>query len=264
MRTVPPTRRREPAVNLPPLLLGSVVALLAVHAARAILSPVTDLELLLALAFVPASWSVALGFADPGEILRAAAGADAEEEIRAMRIALARYLTADATFRPWTALSYAALHGSWLHVGLNSVWLAAFGAPVVRRAGTGRALVLFAAAALGGAAAQWLSGPLSVQPMIGASAIVSGVMAAAATFIFAGSAGSERGGWAFLRNRNALGFLGLWLAINLVFGVVAEPLGITEGAIAWQAHIGGLAVGLLLFPLLDPSRPRGPGRPFGA
>jgi membrane associated rhomboid family serine protease len=49
-------------------------------------------------------------------------------------------------------------------------------------------------------------------------------------------------------------FLGLWFATNLLFGVAAVPLGIVDTSIAWEAHIGGFLVGLLLFPLLDPGR----------
>ena len=47
-------------------------------------------------------------------------------------------------------------------------------------------------------------------------------------------------------------FLAVWFAINLATGLAAGLLGIAEGGIAWQAHIGGLLTGLLLFPWLDP------------
>jgi membrane associated rhomboid family serine protease len=50
-------------------------------------------------------------------------------------------------------------------------------------------------------------------------------------------------------------FLGSWFVINLVFGLVAGPLGVTDASIAWEAHVGGLLAGLVLFPLLDPERP---------
>jgi membrane associated rhomboid family serine protease len=40
--------------------------------------------------------------------------------------------------------------------------------------------------------------------------------------------------------------------------VAAAPLGIVDASIAWEAHIGGFVVGLLLFPLLDPHRHAAP------
>ena len=46
-------------------------------------------------------------------------------------------------------------------------------------------------------------------------------------------------------------FLLVWFASNLLFGLAAAPLGITDAAVAWEAHIGGFVVGLLLFPWLD-------------
>jgi len=247
---------REPAINLPGPVAAAIVALMAIHALRQALSDSTDLGLLVDFAFVPAQWSIGWGYASADEVLRAA-GQGGDADVVALREALARFFTSRGEWRPWSCLTYALLHGSWIHVGLNCVWLAAFGAPVVARAGVVRASLLAVATALGGAGAQWLSDPLAVQPMIGASAIVSGFMAAAATFIFAGPggrSGATEPGWGFLTNRNVLVFLGLWFAANVVFGLLATPLGVTEGSIAWQAHIGGLVVGLALFPLLDPTR----------
>ena len=54
-----------------------------------------------------------------------------------------------------------------------------------------------------------------------------------------------------LRNRGAAVFLLVWFASNLLFGLAAAPLGITDASVAWEAHIGGFVVGLLLFPWLD-------------
>ena len=51
--------------------------------------------------------------------------------------------------------------------------------------------------------------------------------------------------------------LGVWLIANYVSAVVAQPLGLTDASIAWEAHVGGFIVGLMLFPLLDPLRARG-------
>ena len=53
----------------------------------------------------------------------------APEQALAPLQGLAHYVLADGEGRPWTSLTYAFLHGSWAHVLVNSVWLAAFGTP---------------------------------------------------------------------------------------------------------------------------------------
>lgn len=263
-----PTTRREPIFNLPAVVAVTLAVLVAIHAARSFfLLPELDLDLLLEAAFIPARWAVAW---DP-ELIVLRNRFDELPRQEALQQALAHLIVADGGVKPWTALSYALLHGSWSHVLLNGVWLAAFGTPVARRCGAFRFLLLGALAAVGGAVAHALVHPLSAVPMIGASAAVSGWMAAAARFVFApdrqGGLRLGRGAeaeqrprqsiGALLRNRSAAMFLGVWFATNLLFGLVAEPLGVTDSAVAWEAHIGGFLVGLVMFPWLD-RRP--PGR----
>ncbi|HEX8164222.1 MAG TPA: rhomboid family intramembrane serine protease [Beijerinckiaceae bacterium] len=255
-----PDSRREPIFNLPGIVAASVAVLVIVHAVRStLLSPAVDFELLMEFAVVPARWTAAFDPSRAEAILREAAGDHRE--------ALAQYILAEGGAKPWTALAYALLHGSWAHVLLNCVWLAAFGTPVARRCGGLRFLALGAACAVGGAVAHWLTDSSSVVPMIGASAAISGWMAAAARFVFAPGRDPFRGlrtvreaherprqtVGELLRNRGAATFLGVWLASNLLFGLTAAPLGITDAAVAWEAHIGGFLVGLLLFPWIDPA-----------
>lgn len=240
--------RREPAINVPAPLLVWIAFLAAIHAVRTlVLSDETDLRLLLEGAFLPAHWSLATGWASAEQVIGAAA-AGATGQVGEAHLALARYV-ASVPLPPWSVLSYSLLHGSWMHLGLNCLWLLAFGALVVRRAGTLRCAILWVATAIGGAFAQWLADPLGLDIMVGASASISGFMAAAATFMYR-STGPGR--WDFLADRNVLVFLGIWLAANLVFGVIAGPMGLSDGDVAWRAHVGGLLVALVLFPLIDP------------
>lgn len=253
---------REPVFNLPAVILASIALLLAVHALGVALGPRGYFDIVLDFGFIPALWTTKLDPDAVREIARRALEGDALSAGRA--IGAARYVMTEGSGGFWTPLTYAFLHGSWLHVGLNAVWLAAFGSPVARRIGPERFLWLCALTALAGAAAHWATHLYEVTPMIGASAIVSGMMAAAARFAFSPP------GWRglpphlaprlslaeMLRNRTAMLFVGVWFAINFVFGVAAAPLGLSEDAgIAWQAHIGGFVAGLLAFPLFDP-RPR--------
>jgi membrane associated rhomboid family serine protease len=46
-------------------------------------------------------------------------------------------------------------------------------------------------------------------------------------------------------------FIVIWFATNILFGAGLVPILGEETSIAWEAHIGGFLVGLLLFPLFD-------------
>ena len=106
--------------------------------------------------------------------------------------------------------------------------------------------------------------------MIGASASVSGAMAAAIRFAFVrGSFLSFNRGDAdqaarvpalplfrALRDTRVIGFLAVWFGVNIIFGMGSIAVGSEGATVAWQAHIGGFFAGLLLFSLFDPV-PRG-------
>ena len=169
----------------------------------------------------------------------------------------------------WTFLTYAFIHGSLMHLGFNGVWFLAFGTPVARRFGPLRFLMFFLVTAAVGAAVHLAVHSGERLPMVGASAAISGAMAAAMRFAF------QRGGplTAFrrddeqayrvpatplsdmLRDRRLLAFLVVWFGINLLFGlgVIIVP-GDGDMPIAWEAHIGGFLAGLLGFVLFDPAQ----------
>jgi membrane associated rhomboid family serine protease len=258
-----PTRtRREPIFNLPTAVFLSIAVLVGIQALRMLLPVGTDFALIVDWAVIPARWSVVYGATSEKEVLAALTAAAPEEALAPLQ-ALAQYVLQDGDGKPWTAVTYAFLHGSWAHVLVNSVWLAAFGTPIARRCGGVRLLVLAAASAIGGAILYAWVNPLQILPMIGASAAVSGMMAAASWFMFApphwlpeGRVSEpherQREGLArIVRNRQVLIFLGVWFAANYVFAFV-QPFGATDASIAWEAHIGGFLVGLVLFPFLDP------------
>jgi membrane associated rhomboid family serine protease len=237
------TPSREPIFNLPPVIVVIAVVLAAVHGVRALIDTETDLQVLLWFAFVPARYGseLLIDVQLPGGI-----GADV-----------------------WTFVSYAFLHGDIWHLGINLIWLAAFGSPVAWRFGTTRFLAFCAVTAAAGALAHLVTHVGELVPVIGASAAISGAMAAATRFAFeqGGPLGGFRGRGpeAFqvpasplsraLRNPQVIAFLAVWFFLNLMFGASALASGISEANVAWQAHVGGFIAGLLLFPLFDPVRP---------
>lgn len=143
------------------------------------------------------------------------------------------------------------LHGSILHIVGNLIYLWVFGNNVEDVLGPVRFLLFYVAAGLGGHLAQWLSDPASVIPVIGASGAISGILAAywlrfpharvqAILFLFV----IVR--WV----RVPAGFvIGYWLVLQVVNGV-AQLGGGAGGGVAWFEHIGGFAVGALLFLVL--------------
>ena len=166
----------------------------------------------------------------------------------------------------WTFVTYSLLHANLSHIGFNVLWLLPFGSALARRFCAIRFFLFMAVTAAAGALAHLVTHEHAVAPMIGASASVSGAMAAAIRFAFVkGSFLSFSRGNAdaaakvpalsltrALRNGRVLGFLGVWFAVNIIFGVGSIAIGADGASVAWQAHIGGFLAGLLLFALFDP------------
>ena len=233
--------KREPLFNIPTVIVVLLAVLALIHGMREwLLSENQDILFVYTFAFVPARYdaSVVLGGILPGGF-----GADI-----------------------WTFFSYSLLHGSWTHYGVNAVWLLAFGSAVARRFGTLRFLAFFAVTAAAGAGMHLITNAGSPAPMIGASASISGAMAAAMRFAFqrGGPLGFMRGGdeesyrvpalplSGVLRDPRVLIFLAVWFGINLLFGLGSLPITGSNEVVAWQAHIGGFLAGLLLFSWFDP------------
>lgn len=255
-------RSREPVFNLPPVVTISILVLVGVHLLRMLLAQDTDIELIFEWAVIPARWAVVYGGFEVQEVVRRLQENAPGESMEALE-ALAQFVLADGEGHPLTAMTHALLHGSWLHLLLNSIWLAAFGTPIARRCGAVRFLILAAASAVAGALFYAFMNPVRIFPMIGASGAVSGLMAAASWFIFAPATWHWEGRLAqpherprqpigeIIANRSFLIFIAVWFATNYLFAFV-EPVGLVQGNIAWEAHVGGFLAGLILFPWLDP------------
>lgn len=234
---------REPALNIPPVIVAVLALLALIHAVRVfVLTDAQDSLLLWTFAFNPMRYGT--GLLPPAD-LPGGVGADI-----------------------WTFVTYSLLHASWIHLGVNAIWLLPFGTAVARRFRPLRFLVFFAVTAAAGAIAHLLAYGGQNAPMIGASAAISGTMAGAMRFVF------QRGGpvsfWRsgrdsdyripaapltrVLREPAVVVFLVVWFAINLLFGLgTLSMTGMGSGeVVAWQAHIGGFVGGLLLFSWFDP------------
>ncbi|PIB91073.1 rhomboid family intramembrane serine protease [Caulobacter sp. FWC2] len=137
------------------------------------------------------------------------------------------------------------VHGGWVHALMNSAFALALGAPVARLLGlNGRGGGIFClfyliSGALSGVGYAAIH-PDSANAVIGASGAVSALMGAAArTMDYEGRVGPILGPRVLS--------LGLgWLIVNLVMAVTGSLLTMGTGAVAWEAHLVGFAVGVLL------------------
>jgi membrane associated rhomboid family serine protease len=259
-------RPREPMFFIPGVVVVMVAALLAIHAGLTYFGESAQDTAYRELAFMPGRLTISLWPDRLGELLARVNDSRAAFE-QAMLVRHFGILNGGAKI--WTLATYALLHGSWAHVAVNCIWLVAFGPPIARRFGAIRFVLFFEATAIAGALAHWAYTPMDFSPLIGASAADSGLMAAAARFMFEPGAplGGPRGydtGVSSARDdgpaasllqvfahRRTLIFIGIWMATNFVFGAGAQTLGASEAPVAWVAHVGGFVAGLLLFPLFD-------------
>jgi membrane associated rhomboid family serine protease len=238
--------KREPLFNIPPVIVALLAVLALVHALRIVvfgLDSELDREFVRTFAFIPARYdtSIVLGGVLPGGF-----GAQL-----------------------WTFVTYAFIHADWTHYGVNAVWLLPFGSALARRFGPVRFLLFLAVTAAAGAALHLATHAGEEVPVIGASAVISGTMAAAMRFAFqrGGPLSFRRSGGdsdyrvpaipliAVLRDPRVVAFVAVWFGINILFGLGSLPLpGVGDNqVVAWQAHIGGFLAGLALFSWFDPA-----------
>jgi len=160
----------------------------------------------------------------------------------------------------WSAIppfiTYAFLHADYAHLAINSAWLLAFGTAVVRKIGTARFLSLYLICAISAALLHVVVDMGSVTPMIGASGAISGMMGAAFRISLEnimegrkqdiGPEGRRPIRLLPLYDRGFLSMSGVWLLVNVIFGLTGIRVGENVLLIAWDAHIGGFIAGALL------------------
>ena len=262
---------REPISNIPRVIIFTLAVLAGIHLVRQFVPQDWDDAILLRLAFEPGT--VTHVFA-PDMVERGLRLLAMQGDAGFTQAQVGQFFLDQGGLQPWTALTYGLLHADWVHVGSNGLWLVAFGTPVARRLRAGRFMLFLAAACVAGAAAHYVTHPLDLQPIIGASAAVSGCMGAALRFMFQPpppvasilGLGNRRTADpaavplmrfdAMIRDRRVTTFAIVWFLTNFVFAMVAQPLGFTNGPIAWEAHIGGFLLGLIGLRWFD--RPMAP------
>ncbi len=197
-------RRSEPAINLPPATLALIVLVFAAHIALSLMGDDARWIAYDEFGFVPLRYSGRVPLEWP------------------------------AFAAPFT---YLFIHGDWMHLGINLVTLAAFGAGVERRIGAFNTVSLFFMSGVIAAGAHFAVYANSAEPVIGASGAISGLMSAALLV---------------LRESGRMGrspifvMAALWIAAFTLPDLFSGQ--IVQGAsVAWVAHIGGFVAGLVLY-----------------
>ncbi len=135
-------------------------------------------------------------------------------------------------------ITYAFLHGDWIHLTMNGVAAFALGTVCWRAMGTARFYLFFTITAAAGAIAFALIRPED-GPLVGASGAIFGFLAAFKYIQFQRMA--DQG---YDIRRDALMFLLQVSVLNFAVGFA------TGGVMAWEAHFGGLAVGWFITPTM--------------
>lgn len=223
----------EPILNVPRAVVLAAGVMIAVQVVRGLLPDEIDITVLLSLAFIPARYSGAAAELPGG------------------------YLTAVTSF-----VTYMVVHGGWVHLLVNVLWMLAFGTAVARRIGTLGFFEFSILCGIAGALTHLVFHWGEMAPVVGASAAISGQMAGALRFIF--FAKREPGERipdflhapladlsTTLRDHRIVGLLVFWLVLNAYFGLTSVSFGGAGDGIAWEAHIGGFLCGLLTFGFFD-------------
>jgi membrane associated rhomboid family serine protease len=149
-----------------------------------------------------------------------------------------------------TLLTSMFMHGGWTHLGGNMLFLFIFGDNVEKAFGHLRYLAFYLVCGLVASLAQVYSGPDSVLPSLGASGAIAGVLAAYLVLFPANRVRVLLG--YFVTTVPAVAMIGLWALIQLANGFAATSMSAQTGGIAYMAHIGGFAAGLILAFVLRP------------
>lgn len=146
-----------------------------------------------------------------------------------------------------TLLTSIFLHGGWMHLLGNMLYLYIFGDNIEDRLGHGRYFIFFVLAGIGASLIEvWLR-PASLIPMIGASGAIAGVMGAYFILYPRAKVLTMVPLFVFFPvfELPAFLFLGAWFVMQFLNGSLS--LGVESGGgIAWWAHAGGFLVGAVL------------------
>ena len=143
-----------------------------------------------------------------------------------------------------TYVSYAFLHGDFMHLAGNMLFIWVFGDNVEDALGHFRFLIFFLACAVAGALFHSLVQPQSVSPLIGASGAAAGVITAYLMLH------PHVKVWVLALGRIPLRLSAMWVIGAWILFQLFNLLTSGEDEVSWGAHVGGILAGAILLPIL--------------
>ena len=136
------------------------------------------------------------------------------------------------------------MHGGWMHLLGNMLYLWIFGDNVENRFGHVKFLIFYLLCGIAATVAQVAVDPSSNIPNLGASGAIAGVLGAYIVMFPKGQVRVLMGRGVV--NMPAFIVLGLWIVLQFVNGVGAITHSAETGGVAYMAHVGGFVTGLIL------------------
>lgn len=146
------------------------------------------------------------------------------------------------------------MHGGWMHLIGNMLYLWIFGDNVEDRLGHAKFLIFYILCGIAATFAQVLVDPNSNIPNLGASGAIAGVLGAYLLMFPRGSVRVLMG--RAIIPMPALIVIGFWALLQFLngFGAVVATEQTTGGGVAYMAHVGGFVAGLVLAVLMGGTR----------
>lgn len=154
-----------------------------------------------------------------------------------------------------TLLTSMFMHGGFLHIASNMLYLFVFADNVEDQFGHAKFLLFYLATGMAASATHILLNSASQIPSVGASGAIAGALAA---YLLIFPRASVRtllflGPFITITRISAIFLIGFWFVMQLFSGIASLGAETQQtGGVAFWAHIGGFVAGLALTPLLRP------------
>ncbi|MBA2367983.1 MAG: rhomboid family intramembrane serine protease [Candidatus Protochlamydia sp.] len=152
-----------------------------------------------------------------------------------------------------TLLTSMFMHGGWMHLASNMLYLWIFGDNIEDRLGKIKYILLYLLSGIAATLAQYTFFSESNVPNVGASGAIAGVLGAYLLY-FPGQNVKVLLGYSIVEMRSLI-VIGFWFFLQFVSGVGSLYSTADTGGVAYMAHIGGFIAGIgiaLLFRLMEP------------